>query len=67
MKSDLDSLHLIQLFFHCFTQVLLVAAGLEHSLVVVAANQEIESYIFAFGENAYGQLGNEVYPIKNCV
>jgi hypothetical protein len=44
-----------------------VAAGLEHSLVYISADQESEKYLFAFGDNAYGQLGNEVCHLNVCV
>ena len=49
------------------SQVLLAAAGLEHSLVVISANQSSENYFFAFGDNSYGQLGKEVLFLTLCL
>ncbi len=44
-------------------KVVLAAAGLEHSLALVVADQSSEPYLFAFGDNTYGQLGVEVSAI----
>jgi alpha-tubulin suppressor-like RCC1 family protein len=47
-----------------FPQVLKIAAGLEHSLVITVASGAGESCIYAFGDNSFGQLGTEV---KYCI
>ena len=48
-------------------QVVLAAAGLEHSLAVIVADQSSEAYVFAFGDNSFGQLGVEVSAAARCL